>query len=262
MPEPSNEMMAQWLKDEKVARDFYHPNDYELVPYLVDDGKIHPFAIVCPGGGYGMVCSYVEGEPFARKLNSMGYHAFVLYYRVREKALYPAPQDDLARAVREAHSRAEEWKLDTDNYSVWGSSAGGHLAASFGTENMGYVKYDLPKPGALILVYPVVTMGPLSHSGTREHLLGLSPSGEQIRMASVEKQVTASYPPAFLWCGDADQTVPPENSRMLADALDKQNIPHEFVEYPGIDHGVGLGSGSCCENWFERAVAFWQKQKK
>ena len=262
MPTPNEEMVAQWLKDEKVARDFRHPNDYELVPYLVDDGKKHPFAIICPGGAYGMVCSYVEGEPFAKVLNSMGIHALVLYYHVREKSLYPAPQDDLARAVREAHSRAEEWKLDTHNYSVWGSSAGGHLAASFGTENMGYVKYGLPKPGAMILIYPVVTMGPLSHPDTRTHLLGENPSAADIAFASVERQVSPAYPPTFLWTGDADQTVPPENSRMLRDSLEKAGIPHKYAEYPGVDHGVGLGTGTCCEDWLDRAVAFWQTQNK
>lgn len=261
MPKPSEEMLAQWMKDPKIAKDFRHPNEYELVPYLVNDGQFHPFAIICPGGGYGMVCSYVEGEPFAQKLNAMGIHALVLYYRVREKALYPAPQEDLARAVREAHSRAEEWKLETHNYSVWGSSAGGHLAASFGTENMGYGKYDLPKPGAMILIYPVVTMGQLTHEGTREHLLGKNPSEADVVFASVEKQITPAYPSTFLWCGDADRTVPPENSRMLAAALEKQGIRHKLLEYPGIDHGAGLGTGTCCENWIEHAVTFWQEQK-
>lgn len=255
------EWIAELSKDEKRARDFYHPNDYELVPYLVDDGKKHPFAIICPGGAYGMVCSYVEGEPFARKLNSMGIHAFVLYYHVRDKALYPAPQEDLARAVREVHERAEQWKLDTRNYSVWGSSAGGHLAASFGTEAMGYPRYNLPKPGALVLIYPVVSMGPQSHPDTRMHLLGEAPSAEAVYMASVEKQVTHSYPATFLWCGNGDQLVPPDNSRMLAAALAEHGIPYEYVEYPEVDHGVGLGTGLVCEDWLERAVAFWREQR-
>lgn len=258
---PHEEWLREMLKDEKWARDFNHPNDYELVPYLVNDGQKHPFAIICPGGAYGMVCSFVEGEPFAEKLNAMGYHAFVLYYHVREKALYPAPQEDLARAVREVFDRAEEWMLDAENYSIWGSSAGGHLVASFGTEVMGYRKYNLPKPGALVLIYPVVSMGPLSHPDTKLHLLGENPSAEMVEMASVENQVTSAYPPTFLWCGDADQTVPPDNSRMLAAALTAQGIPHEFVEYPGVDHGVGLGTGLVCEDWIEKAVAFWQAQK-
>lgn len=255
---PDEEIFAQWMADEKIRKDLLHPNDYELVPYLVDDGRNHPFALICPGGAYGMVCSYVEGEPFAKKLNRMGFHAFVLYYHVREKALYPAPQEDLARAVREVHDRAAEWNVDVKNYSVWGSSAGGHLAASFGTEAMGYIKYGLPKPGALVLVYPVVSMGPLSHPDTREHMLGASPTQEAINMASVEKQVSSDYPPTFLWCGGGDQTVPPDNSRMLASALKKHGVIHEFVEYPGIDHGVGLAEGLICEDWFDRALAFWQ----
>ena len=55
-----------------------------------------------------------------------------------------------------AHS--DEWNLDMENYSLWGSSAGGHLVASFGTDSMGYKKYNLPKPGAIILSYPVISM--------------------------------------------------------------------------------------------------------
>ena len=139
--------------------DTFRKNEYELRPYLIKDGKTHPVAIICPGGGYRRVCSFVEGHPFAKKLNALGYHAIVVYYRVNVLARYPAPQEDLARAVREVHAKAGQWNLDMRGYSVWGSSAGGHLAASFGTKNMGYARYGLPKPGALILVYPVVTMG-------------------------------------------------------------------------------------------------------
>lgn len=139
-------------------------NEYRLKTYLIKDGKTHPVAVICPGGGYRRVCSFVEGYPYAKKLNAMGYHAAVVYYRVNRLARYPAPQEDLARAIQQLHDHAREWKLDMHGYSVWGSSAGGHLAASFGTENMGYGCYKLPKPGALILVYPVVTMGEKTHS--------------------------------------------------------------------------------------------------
>lgn len=244
----------------EARKDFYHPNEFDLDPHLINDGKKHPVAIICPGGGYGMVCSFVEGRPFAKKLNQMGYHAVIVYYRVREKALYPAPQDDLAQAVRQVLSNADEWHLDVENYSVWGSSAGGHLVASFGTDNMGYTRYGLPKPGALVLIYPVITMGEHTHQGTRDNLLGKNPTEEMVHFASIHQQISKNYPPTFVWCGDADRTVPCCNSHLLAEALEKENIPHEFVEYPGIDHGVGLGEGTACESWFEKAVAFWQRQ--
>lgn len=246
----------------KVWKDSIHPNRYELKEYVIKDGKKHPVAIICPGGAYWMVCSYVEGEPFAKALNKLGYSAFVVYYRVKDKARYPAPQDDLARAVREVLAGAQKWNLDVEHYSVWGSSAGGHLVASFGTEHMGYRKYDLPKPGALVLTYPVVTMGEKTHEGSRDNLLGPNASEEALRMASVERQITEHYPSTFVWCGDSDTCVPPENSRMLAKALQEKGIAHKFLEYSGIDHGVGLGKGMACEGWFREAVAFWEEQRK
>lgn len=148
--------------------------------------------------------------------------------------------------------------MDLEGYSLWGSSAGGHLAGSFGTETMGYAHYGLPKPGAIILTYPVVTMTSLTHEGTRENLLGKHPSPEEIAFTSVEQNITSAYPPTFLWCGDKDATVPHENSYILAAALEAHAVPHLFLEFPGIDHGVGLGTGTACEPWFERAVDFWE----
>ncbi|MBO7252857.1 MAG: alpha/beta hydrolase, partial [Oscillospiraceae bacterium] len=207
-------------------------NQYQLKPYLLEDGKAHPVAVICPGGGYRRVCSFVEGHPFAKKLNAMGYHAVVVYYRVNVLARYPAPQEDLARAVRELFAVADDWKLDMFGYSVWGSSAGGHLAASFGTENMGYSHYGLPKPGALILTYPVVTMGTKTHAGSRNFLIGEQPTPEMETFTSVEQHISEKYPPTFLWWGDSDSCVDPENSRMLREALQKQNIPCLCLEYP------------------------------
>ena len=225
-------------------------NKYALKPYLVRDGQIHPVAIICPGGGYRRICSFIEGHPYAKALNRMGYHAVVVYYRVREQALFPNPQDDLARAVREVFAHAGDWKLDTAGYSLWGSSAGGHLAGSFGTESMGYKHYGLPRPGAIILIYPVVSMGEKAHPGSRNFLLGPHPTPEC--------QITPAYPPTFLWWGDQDDCVDPENSRMLQKALEENHIPCQCREYANVNHGVGIGQGLPCEGWFEDAVAFWK----
>lgn len=249
--------MRKDLSNPRIARDVFRENKYELVPFLVRDGEKHKLAVICPGGGYNMVCSYVEGEPYARALNALGISAVIVYYRCRELAKYPAPQEDLARAVREILSRAEEWMLDVENYSVWGSSAGGHLAASFGTSSMGYAKYGLPKPGAMVLVYPVITMEQFTHEGTRNNLIGADAGEEMKRQTSVDRQVTPDYPPTFLWCGSADGTVMPENSHLMAKTLKGNNVPYCFEEYSGVDHGVGLGTGLACEGWLEHAVDFW-----
>lgn len=241
--------------------DTYRKNEYKLQPYLLRDGKVHPVAIICPGGGYRRICNFIEGYPYAKKLNKMGFHAFVVYYRVRNLAVYPNPQEDLARAIREISSHETDWKLDMKNYSLWGSSAGGHLAGSFGTEAMGWAKYGLPRPGALVLVYPVVTMGAKSHPGTRNYHIGAYAAQEYIDLTSIEKQVTDNYPPTFLWWGDSDGTVDPDNSRMLQAALEAHHIPCQCREYKGVDHGIGIGKGLPCEGWFEDAVKFWMEHR-
>lgn len=235
---------------------------YYLEKYILKDGKTHPVAIICPGGGYWRVCSFVEGLPFARKLNAMGYSAIVVHYRCGSKYPYPVPQEDLARAIRHVLQHKDRWNLDMEGYSLWGASAGGHLAASFGTDAMGYKRYGLPKPGALILSYPVVTMGEKAHEGSRKHLLGEDRTPHMIQFASIEKQITADYPPTFLWCGLEDRSVDPDNSRMLAEALKEWEIPHAFLTVADVGHGVGIGEGLACEGWFEKAVGFWESCRK
>ena len=245
-------LMSQFM------RDITAKNDYRLdTRFVLNDGKKHPFALVIPGGGYTIVCSFIEGVPFAKALNKMGVSVFILYYHVKDKARFPGPQDDAARAVREILENADKYNVETENYSVWGSSAGGHLAASFGTESMGWKKYGLPRPGAVVLIYPVISMDPaITHMGTHDNLLGSDPSAEEERAASVDECVTAEYPPTFIWAGDTDMTVPTENTRRMVRALEAAGVPHTCEIFRGVDHGVGPGTGTVAEGWVRQAGEF------
>lgn len=241
---------------------FLNKNEYRLVDdYVIRDGKKHPVALLVPGGGYFMVSSFIEGVPIARKLNEKGISAFILYYRVRNRAAYPAPMDDLARAVREIRDNQDKYNLDLDNYSIWGASAGAHLAASFGTDNIGYRKYDLPAPGALVLAYPVISMDiAITHEGSHDNLLGKNASLLDEEMTSVEKHVGEDYPPTYLWCSPADKVVDPLNSRRMAKALAEKGIRHKFRVFENTDHGVGPGTGTNAEGWIDEAVDFWLEE--
>ena len=237
--------------------DKYHQG-YYIEKYILNDGEKHPVAIICPGGGYHWVCSFSEGLPYAKKLNRMGYSAFVIHYNCGTGKEYPIPHNDLARAIEEITAHSEQWNLDMENYSLWGSSAGGHLVASFGTDSMGYKNYNLRKPTAIILSYPVISMYEKAHVGSRKYLLGENPSQQMLEKASVERQITPDYPPTFVWHGLADRDVDPDNSKLLAEALSENGVKHMYTTFRGVDHGVGIGNGLPCDGWFEKAVSFWE----
>ena len=83
--------------------------------------------------------------------------SFIVYNRTKE-ARYPAPIADHSHSIHQILDNSTKYYIDTSNYSIWGSMAGGHITSSFVTEYMGYKKYRLLKPRSLILSYQVVTM--------------------------------------------------------------------------------------------------------
>ncbi len=244
----------QYWKDRVFAASRYRLDER----FVLRDGQPHPFAVICPGGAYRQIASYIEGVPIARRLNEYGFSAFILYYRVRRKARWPAPQEDLARAVGEILSRADQYMLTAENYSVWGFSAGGHLTATFGTDDAGYRRYGLPKPAVIVLSYPVISMKKgLTHRDTHDTLLGADAAEAMEDLTSVEEHVTSAFPPTYLWSGDGDTSVSPGNTRVMASALEAAGVPFRCDIFPGAGHGIGLGKGTSAEGWVDRAVSLW-----
>lgn len=241
----------------------YYPflkKDVGIYAFLI--GENRPFVLVLPGGGYGDVCSPIEGYAVAVRLNELGYNAFIGNYRVGKDAHYPNPHDDVAEMLRFIESKKEEWNVSTDDYAVCGFSAGGHLAASWCTKAVGYEKYHVRKPAAVFLAYPVITMGEYTHEGSRKKLLsGDSGDPDLQKRYSAELQVDGDYPKTFLWQCKNDPVVPFKNSQIMAEALKRNGVKHIFMPVEGDKHGWGLGAKTTAEGWIEKAVALWQESQ-
>lgn len=231
----------------------------KLQGYLV--GGNAPTVLICPGGAYKFVSDFNEGRPYAEEFNKRGVNAFVLTYSVSGAARYPRPMKDVARAMQYIKANSTALEINADKIALVGSSAGGHLCGFFGAEyerfecEYGGADYCL-KPSALILCYPVITMGQLTHKVSRKFLLGFLPGKPEINSASVENRVTADYPPTFLWHCKDDASVDYHNSVMLAESLKKYNVPHEFRLYETGGHGIGLANGKEPEGWINPAYNF------
>lgn len=219
-----------------------------ITPFLAPKETATGAAVlVLPGGGYAHLSEIKEGSDIAKWLNSLGISAFVLKYRLGPRYNQPNQLLDAARAMRTIRHRATEWGVDPKRVAILGFSAGGHLASTMGT------KYDAGKadakdeiermssrPDAMILLYPVITMGEFTHAGSKKYLLGESPTPELIKLYSNELQVTKDTPPTFIFHTMNDPTVPVENSMQFAAALRKNGVPFEFHLYEQGPHGVGL----------------------
>lgn len=219
--------------------------------FLPDPAKATGAAIlVFPGGGYGSLAPY-EGEEYAKWLAENGIAGIVIKYRLGTHGYrHPTMLQDAARSVRLARSKATEWKIDPKRVGVIGSSAGGHLASTIVTHfDLGNaadpdpVEHESSRPDFGVLCYPVITMtDPLTHSGSRENLLGKNPSQELIDYLSSEKQVTAQTSPCFVWHTYED-TLSCENSMLFAEALRKARVPFELHIYEKGPHGIALSQG-------------------
>ena len=68
----------------------------------------------------------------------------------------------------------------------------------------------------------------------------------------------AGFPPCAIFLAAEDDLVNPENSKMLARALEELHIPCRLEIGPTGGHGFADGSGMCMEGWPERAVRWYE----
>jgi len=187
--------------------------------------------LVCLGGGYGYLTVH-EGLHYALWLNEQGITAFVLNYRLGSNGCrHPIMLQGARWAMRLVRSNADPWGIDHSRIGIIGTSAGGHLAATYLT------RFDGGKPDSSdpvermgcrpdfgILCYPVISMEPITHAGSKKNLLGEYPDPILIECLSNEKQVTEDTPHTFLFHTVEDTSVPVENSIEFALALRRKGV--------------------------------------
>lgn len=202
--------------------------------------RIRPAMLVVPGGAYKGIAAR-EGEPIALAYLNKGFSAFVLSYSVQTK--YPVPLIESMLAIRFIRDNAEKYNTDKDQVCAIGFSAGGHLTGMLATvkntesEQIGF-SADEVRPNAVIMSYPVVTLGQYTNEGTKKVITG----GDEdlIEKLSVEKRVDKNSAPAFIWHTYNDNGVPMENALMLADAYRKNNVPFALHIFEHGWHGLAL----------------------
>lgn len=192
--------------------------------------------VCCPGGGYAMLANRHEGSDWSEFFNGRGIALVLVNYRLPH-GNRTLPFSDVEQAMRTVRDSAARWHINPHDVGIMGSSAGGHLASTIAT----HAPFET-RPDFQILFYPVITMGPGTHQGSLEGLLGDDRNDpETVRLYSNQFQVKSNLtPPAILLLSDDDDLVPPvPNAVAYYEAMRQAGNSCSLHIYPTGGHGYG-----------------------
>jgi len=220
---------------------------------IPDGAGPHPLVVWIHGGGWTQGSKKMKpGHPALRQL-SRGYAVASINYRLSQEAIFPAQIHDCKAAIRWLRGNAEKYRLDPEQFAVWGPSAGGHLAALLGTTTGNTELEDLSMGNAGITsrVQAVIDwFGPtdfLKMGG--KHNKPLSPESllvgcpidtcpERAAKANPINYITENNPPFFIQHGTADRKVPINQSELLYEALKNAGVEAIYLPLQGVSHSM------------------------
>lgn len=209
--------------------------------YLPAGDGPFPVVIVIHGGGF--MVGDKANPALGDELLAAGYAVASVNYRLAAEAKYPAQIQDVKAAVRFLRANAAQYKLDPQRFAAFGQSAGGNLAATLGT-SCGVAALEgaeLGNADQSSCVQAVVdwfgptdflqmdaqftgTSCPVNHNeanSPESQVIGapIQTVPEKVQAANPITYVSAKAPPFLIQHGTADCNVPPQQGKLLADAL-------------------------------------------
>jgi acetyl esterase/lipase len=213
-----------------------------------------PAVLLIHGGGFvGGSRTDADIVAAARHVAHAGYVAFAIDYRLVDLTqpgpAWPAPLDDVQRAVRWVRAQAPTYGVDPGRIGAYGVSAGAGLAAHLGVrESPESVDHDLAAFSSRVRCV-VALAGPMdgtipsgnpSDIDVAQALLGgtVTQVPAIYRDASPVAHVDPTSAPFLVVHGVHDTVVPIAHARRLVAALQEAGIAVDYVEYPDAGHDV------------------------
>lgn len=211
-------------------------------------------ALIYIHGGAWITGDKGEGpiEQDLSELLTRGYAVFSINYRLGPLHQFPAQIEDCKCAVRSLRANAAKYQIDARRIGVWGSSAGGHLAALLGTTSgisqlEGYGGY----PEQSSAVQAVGTyFGPAdlttSDWGFFDKLgfLIVFGTSKNWAKASPITYVSKNDAPFFVVGGDRDDRVDVRQPQAMFAKLQAAGVPSELLIVKNCDHEFAPKGGA------------------
>lgn len=211
-----------------------------------------------------------------KQLLEKGYFLASIDYRLSTEAPFPAMVHDIKAAVRYLRANAAQYGYHPAKLALWGSSAGGHLAALAALSsgdyylegNLGNNNNTSSTVQALVDFYGPSNFNTILNQSTAHGVNVRRPAlalffGKPIdnlqaefSKASPISYVDAHDPPTFIAHGNQDNQVPINQSLELWAALQHKNVDCQMEILQETGHGGGKFDESAV---YEKLLLFLQK---
>ena len=210
----------------------------------------HPAVILIHSGGFVAGDSRSSSETYcADFLRPAGYAVFSINYRLAPQFPYPAPVEDVERAVRFVRANARRWNLDATRVALVGGSAGGYLGAMTGlAQTKGDVAAKDPvdhqsgEVQAVVSLYGLTGFENIELSKNEhlllDHLIQEKGKAEAVREASPAHLATKTSPPFLQIIGDKDEYFALSTVLEFDERLRKAGVSSTVIVIPGGAHGT------------------------
>ncbi|MEZ5399477.1 MAG: alpha/beta hydrolase [Bryobacteraceae bacterium] len=236
-------------KDLVYAR--YGSREMHLDLYLPASGTSRPAVVYIHGGGW----RNGSKNAFSRQAAHMAGRGFVgasIEYRLSGEATWPAAMHDAKAAVRWMRANAKAYGIDPKRIGAAGGSAGGHLVGMLGVtagrtdlEGAGGSAGESSEVIAVAAFNPAVDLvsfgksAPGNASNSVSAFLGgtFAERPAVWELATPITHVSAKSARFLFLHGDADTTVPIQQSIDMMEKLKASGVEAELMTAPGAVHG-------------------------
>ena len=216
--------------------------------YPTTEQQKWPVVIHIHGGGWVSGTKEFYSIADAELLSKFGIMSVAVEYRLAPEYKFPAMIEDVKCAVRYLRSHAAEYNIDPSRFGAIGGSAGGHLAALLGLtdETAGFdVGEYLAYPSNIQAVVDMFGSSNVEPPYTMNlffdpmEVFGTSDENDPIFInSSPTHYVSSDSPPFLLIHGERDPTIPPFQSRLLFEKLQKEGVSVDLIIVQNAGHNL------------------------
>ena len=242
------------------------------------------------GSWYSSMENWERYKPNASLYLDKGYTYFLVAHGSNPRYNIHEASVDVKRAVQFIRYHAKDYGIDPNKIGITGSSAGGHLSLVNGlsddvidTASKDPITKVSGRANVVAVFYPPTDfmnwggkgISPVNYPNfleangvagafafryydtTKKNYVLITDLKERVKIAeslSPANLVTKDDPPVFIWHGDADKTVPLQQSKWLEEKYKANNLPFELRIKQGEDHGWKgqIKEEADFVNWFDK----------